>query len=225
MSISPSEDDVLIDLRVLRQTQPTLGIGKVLLKLKEQNPTWSLSEKRLKDIMKKHGLETLIPPSIRAKDAFGVECWSGSDPPPERSSARPHPKGWSVTMEAAYEKVQPLQQFVLGEHLGSFDWSKMSDHKGYRLMSFVKPGSRFSNALLHQLDYQANSGRTYRIYGHGEYDWGFSPNADIGIVFDVRITHEMFAGGSGARRRKLISVSSLVIVLGSDGSGHGEQRS
>lgn len=186
MTTNPSEEEVLYILRPLRHIEPSLGVHRVLAILKERNPSWILSEKRLRDIMKRYGLETV---AAAASLSAVPEQYNIGPPPFEQSDPRPHPKGWSVTLEASYEKVRPLQPFVRGQFLGPFDWSKVDAKKrGYKMMAFAKPGRGFSDALLHQLDYKANSDRIYRLYGSGGWDWGFTPNADMRILFD-----EMFA--------------------------------
>lgn len=183
MTTNPSEEEVLYILRPLRHIEPSLGVHKVLAILKERNPSWILSEKRLRDIMKRYGLETV---AAAASLSAVPEQYNIGPPPFEQSDPRPHPKGWSVTLEASYEKVRPLQPFVRGQFLGPFDWSKVDAKKrGYKMMAFAKPGRGFSDALLHQLDYKANSDRIYRLYGSGGWDWGFTPNADMRILFDV----------------------------------------
>jgi hypothetical protein len=41
------------------------------------------------------------------------------------------------------------------------------------------------DALKKQLEYQEKSTRCYRILGSGDYDYGVTFNADMGIFFNV----------------------------------------
>lgn len=56
---SPSDEEIISSLLVLRQQHPDLGRSKVLIKLKEENG-WTLSDLRLKNLMSKHGLGSSI---------------------------------------------------------------------------------------------------------------------------------------------------------------------
>ncbi|OBZ73021.1 hypothetical protein A0H81_07275 [Grifola frondosa] len=193
MSINPQETEVVDVLKALRRNQPSLGIAKVLAQLKEQNPSWTLSEKRLKQIMRSHGLETVAhAEQLSSTEGGRIPDWSqnGHSSPTSQSSPRPHPKGWSVAEEASYEKVKPISTEYLGSYLGPFDRSKLaSGRKGYESDgSFILPDGSQSDALLHQLDYIRNSDRCYRLYGHGSYDWGVTFNADMNIMFTVMLS-------------------------------------
>ncbi|CCM05613.1 uncharacterized protein FIBRA_07842 [Fibroporia radiculosa] len=86
-------------------------------------------------------------------------------------------------------------------------------------MSFVKPHPGLSNALLHQLDYNQNSDRIYRIYGRGNVDWGFTPNADMGITFDAmipRVLREHDAKALFFMYMRLLAAARKVGVSASD---------
>jgi hypothetical protein len=55
-TISPTEDDLAVKLRSLRETHPTTGLAKLLILLREIQPDWSVSEKRLKKVLQQEGL-------------------------------------------------------------------------------------------------------------------------------------------------------------------------
>lgn len=156
---SPHDEVLLAALRRLRLTEPGLGAPKILARLKEEHATWILSEKRLKKLMNGAGLGTHKDPSVIVE--------------------RP-----GIKEEAHALKLQPLQPFVLGNHLGPFKWAKLDGTTGHvRDVRRMKRG--MSEALLHQLDYAHNSDRSYRLYGRGDYDWGVTINADRNLHLSV----------------------------------------
>lgn len=147
-TLSPPDDVLVAALRKLRANEPTLGAAKVLERLKVENPSWVLAEKRLKKVMNSAGLGTV-------RDSAAISAAAG-----ERHGIRE---------EAHALKLQPLQPFMLGRHLGKFDWAKLDGTVGHeRDAERMKTG--MSDALLHQLDYIKNSDRGYRLYGRGRCD-------------------------------------------------------
>ncbi|KAI0922924.1 hypothetical protein AcV5_009787 [Taiwanofungus camphoratus] len=147
-----------------------------------------------KQIMKLRGLETVSGNRLDGGPTQGEQSASretdslSSGLPPMQSTPKAHPKGWSLSEEASHEKLKPIPPFTLGQHLGTFSWDEMDGKKGYRIHHLADRRGQQSNALLHQLDYRENSDRMYRLYGHGRYDWGFTPNSDMGILFTVMLT-------------------------------------
>lgn len=55
-SISPSDDELAAVLRALRAQYPSRGAAKLLPLLLEVQPTWTVSEKRLRKILQREGL-------------------------------------------------------------------------------------------------------------------------------------------------------------------------
>ncbi|CAG8778625.1 4213_t:CDS:1, partial [Acaulospora colombiana] len=62
-SVTPSEAELTTELRSLRHTNPKTGAAKLLLLLKQKQPTWSVSEKRVKKVLKDQGLMVVEEPS------------------------------------------------------------------------------------------------------------------------------------------------------------------
>ena len=158
---SPSDEALVAALRTLRVSEPGLAAEKVLVRLKEGNQTWTLSEKRLKKIMSISGLGT------------------------QMQSLTSEPGQMGIREEAHALKLQPLQPFTHGAHLGRFDWTSLDGRTGFERDEEYM-GRSHSDALLHQLDYLTNSDRYYRICGRGATDWGVTFNSDRAIYFNVR---------------------------------------
>lgn len=79
---NPTTEMVTSALRVLRNDSPTLGCTKVLATLKAENPTWTLSEQRLKKIMKDNTLGV-----GQTSSSVPLEPIAGSSHIPENAQA------------------------------------------------------------------------------------------------------------------------------------------
>lgn len=55
-TVSPTEEELAVKLRSLRESHPTTGVAKLLILLRETQPEWSVSEKRLKKVLQQEGL-------------------------------------------------------------------------------------------------------------------------------------------------------------------------
>ncbi|PVF96799.1 hypothetical protein CPB86DRAFT_708398 [Serendipita vermifera] len=55
-SVTPSEAELTTELRSLRHDNPKTGAAKLLVLLKQKQPAWSVSEKRVKKVLKDQGL-------------------------------------------------------------------------------------------------------------------------------------------------------------------------
>jgi hypothetical protein len=56
ISISPTEQELALKLKNLRRSHPSTGVSKLLLLLREIQPGWSVSEKRVKRVLQQEGL-------------------------------------------------------------------------------------------------------------------------------------------------------------------------
>lgn len=75
--ISPSNDELADALRTLRADNPSTGAAKLLAKLLQTKPTWTVSEKRLRKTLQQEGLATIgssngHPPSGNEAVSFPV---------------------------------------------------------------------------------------------------------------------------------------------------------
>jgi hypothetical protein len=61
--ISPSNDELANALRTLRAVNPSTGAAKLLAKLLQANPTWTVSEKRLRKTLQQEGLSAVGSPN------------------------------------------------------------------------------------------------------------------------------------------------------------------
>ncbi|KAI0263281.1 hypothetical protein BC834DRAFT_957927 [Gloeopeniophorella convolvens] len=75
--ISPSEEDLTSVVLSLKTAHPTLGISKILALLLSENPTWTVSEKRLRRILAAAGL-VQQPPAQKPKPAAGGHVYPSS---------------------------------------------------------------------------------------------------------------------------------------------------
>lgn len=58
-TISPSIDELANALRTLRADNPSTGATKLLAKLLQTNPSWTVSEKRLRKTLQREGLTAI----------------------------------------------------------------------------------------------------------------------------------------------------------------------
>jgi len=66
--ISPPEEDLKAAVVSLKKEHPALGIAKLHALLLSENPTWTVSEKRLRRILKNSGSDTPAGPSTAATE-------------------------------------------------------------------------------------------------------------------------------------------------------------
>ncbi|KZV75809.1 SET domain-containing protein [Peniophora sp. CONT] len=59
--ISPSDDDLRASIFKIKTANPSLGIGKIRSSVLQENPTWQLSENRVKKICQAEGLINAAP--------------------------------------------------------------------------------------------------------------------------------------------------------------------
>lgn len=50
-NVLPRDDELVTAVTGIRQTQPTIGIAKLTALVKSQNPSWLISEKRLRKVL------------------------------------------------------------------------------------------------------------------------------------------------------------------------------
>src|SRR5689334_5889822 len=55
-TVSPTEEDLALELKSLRESHPSTGALKLLGVLREARPEWAVSEKRLKKVLQQEGL-------------------------------------------------------------------------------------------------------------------------------------------------------------------------
>jgi hypothetical protein len=95
-SISPGEEDLTTAVAPLKKAHPALGIAKLHALLLSEHPSWTVSEKRLRRVLKNTA--------------------SSSDPTQHESSAGEPvgPSGSSSGSEAAHARVYPSSTLVEG---------------------------------------------------------------------------------------------------------------
>ena len=97
-SISPGEEDLTTAVASLKKAHPALGIAQLHALLLSENPSWTVSEKRLRRVLKNTA--------------------SSSDPTPtqrESSTGKPAgPSGSSSGSDAALARVYPSSTLVEG---------------------------------------------------------------------------------------------------------------
>ena len=71
-TISPSDDQLVLAIKASRAETPSLGVPKLLVALLSANPTWALSDKRLRKVLQKEGLSLSTPKSVK-KDVTQTE--------------------------------------------------------------------------------------------------------------------------------------------------------
>jgi hypothetical protein len=63
MSIAPPEDALVKAVKGIRVEYPSLGASKLLVILRQKNPGWSLSEKRLRKVLQQENLVATAAPA------------------------------------------------------------------------------------------------------------------------------------------------------------------
>ncbi|KIJ18321.1 hypothetical protein PAXINDRAFT_167508 [Paxillus involutus ATCC 200175] len=79
--VAVAEDELRAALVTLKKENPTLGVAKTHGLLLETNPTWAVSEKRVRKILQSEGLvatekENAIHPTSRLNKSLDVNKWS-----------------------------------------------------------------------------------------------------------------------------------------------------
>lgn len=66
MTTAPPEDELIKVVRQLRAEHPSLGAPKLLAIVRQKNPEWSLSEKRLRKLLQQQNLVATAAPAAPA---------------------------------------------------------------------------------------------------------------------------------------------------------------
>ena len=69
--VTPSQEDLLAELQALKLANPEMGAKKLQAAVKEKNPTWLVSEARVKKVAVEAGLLPAAPP-VEAAAAGGA---------------------------------------------------------------------------------------------------------------------------------------------------------
>ena len=96
-SISPGEEDLTTAVASLKKAHPALGIAKLHALLLSENPSWTVSEKRLRRVLKN---------TASSSDSTQHESSTGEPAVPEAGS--------SSGSEAAHARVYPSSTLVEG---------------------------------------------------------------------------------------------------------------
>lgn len=100
--ISPSDDDVLAAIHVSRESHPDLGVSKLQAAILSENPTWTLSENRLRKILKRQTATTDgSSPALDGDDAV-----TPSTPPPKKAIYPSSKLNDELNIEQWTKKVQ-----------------------------------------------------------------------------------------------------------------------
>jgi hypothetical protein len=69
--VTPSQDELLAELQALKLANPEMGAKKMQAAVKEKNPTWLVSEARVKKVAVEAGLLPPAPEKAPAEAAAG----------------------------------------------------------------------------------------------------------------------------------------------------------
>jgi hypothetical protein len=86
--VNPTDQDATAAARTLRLSHPTLGIPKFHQLLLSQNPSWLLSEKRLRKLLQNAGLAVMLPQPKRGKATHGTELEHPGELPMSKINGR-----------------------------------------------------------------------------------------------------------------------------------------
>ena len=78
MTTAPPEDELVKVVKELRLEHPSLGAPKLLVILRQKNPEWSLSEKRLRKILQQENLvaTATVYPVSKIDDRVDASIWT-----------------------------------------------------------------------------------------------------------------------------------------------------
>jgi len=81
MTTAPPEDELVKVAKALRAEHPSLGASKLLVIVRQQNPEWSLSEKRLRKLLQQENLvataaPAVVYPSSKIDDGIDASTWT-----------------------------------------------------------------------------------------------------------------------------------------------------
>lgn len=80
----PEEDELVTALNAIKLSHPDYGVKRILTTLGEDQPAWSVSEKRLKKVLQAQGL-------MNRADAPAANATSANEPEPEKSGVEDDP--------------------------------------------------------------------------------------------------------------------------------------
>ena len=109
-SISPGEEDLTTAVASLKQAHPALGIAKLHALLLSENPSWTVSEKRLRRVLKNNSPSQHEPATSPGGGPAGPSSSPGSDA--AHRDARVYPSStlvegldvarWTTVIEVKY---------------------------------------------------------------------------------------------------------------------------
>jgi len=81
MTTAPPEDELIKVVKTLRVDHPSLGAPKLLVILRQKNPEWSLSEKRLRKLLQQENLVATATPATvypvsKIDDRVDASTWT-----------------------------------------------------------------------------------------------------------------------------------------------------
>ena len=74
--ISPPEEDLKTAIAFLKKEHPALGIAKLHALLRSDNPSWTVSEKRLRRFLKNSEPHVTVYPSSALVEGLDVAKWT-----------------------------------------------------------------------------------------------------------------------------------------------------
>ena len=110
--VTPSQEDLLAELQALKLANPEMGAKKLQAAVKEKNPTWLVSEARVKKVATEAGLLAPAPekPAADAAAAGGSAAAPAASKKPAKAKAQTRPE---PTVPIA--EVYPTGDWPVGE--------------------------------------------------------------------------------------------------------------
>jgi peptidoglycan hydrolase CwlO-like protein len=110
--VTPSQEDLLAELQALKLANPEMGAKKLQAAVKEKNPTWLVSEARVKKVATEAGLLAPAPekPAAEASAAGGSAAAPAASKKPAKPKAQTKPE---PTVPIA--EVYPTGDWPVGE--------------------------------------------------------------------------------------------------------------
>ncbi|KIM23922.1 hypothetical protein M408DRAFT_76772 [Serendipita vermifera MAFF 305830] len=116
-TISPSEEDLTTQLKLLRDSHPTTGVAKLLALLKDEKPEWTVSEKRAKKVLQQAGL--MISATLEGKKSAKAGA-TGAKPrkyPVSSMDSKVDAKKWTEKVSIRHFDAVKGKGLVATEHI------------------------------------------------------------------------------------------------------------
>jgi peptidoglycan hydrolase CwlO-like protein len=115
--VTPSHEDLLAELQALKLANPDMGVKKLQAAVKEKNPTWLVSEARVKKVAIEAGLLGSLPEKPAADAAAAADSGAAASAPAKAAAKKPVKAKAQTTPEPTVPiaEVYPTGDWPVGQ--------------------------------------------------------------------------------------------------------------